>query len=815
MKKWSKENIKLVLYPHSIVIFCFVCFSLLFYYPLLSGKKLIQSDIRQYEGMSRQLKEHRKKTNSETYWIDNAFGGMPTYQLGAQYPSDFLSPIYSFFRFLPRPAHILFIYLLGSYLLFIIMNYNWIYALFGSIAFSFSTYLLIILQVGHNTKALAISFFPFVISGIFLLFKKRWLFGFILSSIAFGMHVRANHYQMTYYLLFLIGFLLLTFGYHALKTKKIKSFLYSVFILLLSGIVGLGFNSTSLLATLEYSNFSTRGASELTINPDGSPKEITSGLDFDYITEYSYGIFESLNIIAPRIQGGASSENLGTKHGVYDFLIENGVGANQAFQFSKNVPTYWGTQPILEAPAYIGISVFFFALIGIFFTKGALRNALLFSSLFSLFLSWGKNLNFLTEFFINYIPFYNKFRAVSSIQVILEFCLPILAVIGLNHLFNNKEKVKIRRFFLIGSIPIMILGLVYLFQGSLSFTGLNDSYFRGVYGVDLVSKIREARISIFNSDIFRGISICFLFLGIYYLYHIKIFKKNFALITIIILLIFDLINVANKYIDRDAFIYDKFENKAFNISSADRSILKDKSRYRVFEPALGLTGARTSFFHNSIGGYHGAKPRKFEEIFEVYKEQQISGILDFLNVKYLIYRNKESQDLQPLLNPNVLGPAWFVQELKEFVNSDSIIKALKKTDFSKTALILENSIPEDISKNFKVDSLTKINLVSSKPNHLIYKVDNSSEGFVVFSEMYYPNGWKAYIKGIERKIYNVNYVLRGVIIPKNTTEIEFKFEPEIVKTGTFLQNLNLGFFVFITSLLTYFQHFRKTGFPWE
>ena len=184
MKRWSKENIKLVLYPHSIVIFCFVCFSLLFYYPLLSGKKLIQSDIRQYEGMSRQLKEYRKKTNSETYWIDNAFGGMPTYQLGAQYPSDFLSPIYSFFRFLPRPAHILFIYLLGSYLLLIIMNYNWIYALFGSIAFSFSTYLLIILQVGHNTKALAISFFPFVISGIFLLFKKRWLFGFILSSIA-------------------------------------------------------------------------------------------------------------------------------------------------------------------------------------------------------------------------------------------------------------------------------------------------------------------------------------------------------------------------------------------------------------------------------------------------------------------------------------------------------------------------------------------------------------------------------------------------------------------------------------------------------
>lgn len=810
MKKWSKDQIKLVLYPHSIIIFCFVCFSLIFYYPLLSGKKLLQSDIRQYEGMSRQLKEYRKNSNSETYWIDNAFGGMPTYQLGAKYPSDFLSPVYSFFRFLPRPAHVLFIYLLGSYLLLIIMNYSWLYALFGSIAFSLSTYLLIILQVGHNTKALAISFFPFVISGIFLLFKKRWLFGFILSSIALGMHVRANHYQMTYYLLFLIGFFLLTFGYHALKTKTIKSFSHSVFILLLSGIIALGFNSTSLLTTFEYSNFSTRGASELTINPDGSPKEKTSGLDYDYITEYSYGIFESLNIIAPRIQGGASSENLGTKHGVYDFLIENGVGVNEAIRFSKNVPTYWGTQPILEAPAYIGISVFFFALVGIFLTKGALRNALLLSSLFSLFLSWGKNFNFLTEFFINYIPLYNKFRAVSSIQVILEFCFPILAVIGLNHLFNNNEKINIKRFLQIGSIPIIILVSVYLFQGSLSFNGINDDYFKEVYGVNLVSIIQEARVSIFNSDIFRGISICLLFLGIYYLYHIKILKKNFALVLVIFLLIFDLINVANNYIDRDAFIVDRTDNKKFNITSADKLILKDKTRYRVFEPRLGLTGARTSFFHNSIGGYHGAKPRRFEELFEFYKSQQISGILDFLNVKYLIYQNKESQDLQPLLNPNALGPVWYVSELKEFINADSIMKALKITDFRKTALILENSLPEDLSRNFIVDSLSKIELVSSKPDHLIYKVENNSDGFAVFSEMYYPKGWKAYANGIEKKIFNVNYVLRGLEIPKHTNKIEFKFEPDVIKKGTFLQNLNLCFFVLITSLLIYFQYFRKT-----
>ena len=811
MKKWNKEYIKLILYPHAIIIFCFACLSLLFYYPLLSGKTLLQSDIIQYEGMSRQLKEHRATTNSETYWIDNAFGGMPTYQLGAQYPADFLSPIYSFFRFLPRPAHILFLYLLGSYLLFIVINFNWISALFGSIAFSLSTYLLIILQVGHNTKALAISFFPFVISGMFLLFQKRRLLGFILSTIALGMHLRANHYQMTYYLLFLMGIFVLAFGYQALKNKKIKSFSKSILILSLSGILALGFNATSLLTTIEYSDFSTRGSSELTINPDGSPKEKTTGLDFDYITEYSYGIFESLNLIAPRIQGGASSENLGKDHGLYDFLIKNGVGARQAIQFSKNVPTYWGTQPILEAPAYIGISVFFFALIGIYFVKGPLRNALLFSILFSLFLSWGKNLSFLTEFFVNYIPLYNKFRAVSSIQVILEFCFPVLAVLGLSHLFYSKETINIKRFIKVASIPIIILSLVYLFQGMLTFTGLNDSYFSEIYGANLLSKIKEARVSIFKEDIFRGILICCILIVIYYLFYIKILKKNLALISVIFLLIIDLLSVANNYIDRDAFINDKSEYKNFKITPADRSILKDKSRYRVYEPHLGLTGARTSYFHNAIGGYHGAKPRRFEELFEFYKSQQISGILDFLNVKYLLIQNKENQNLQALMNPNALGSAWFVRELKEVNNADLLMQELNKTDFSNTALIIENNLPNGLPRNFSVDSLASIKLLEAKPDHLIYKINNSSNGFAVFSEIYYPNGWKVFVDGIEKTIYNINYVLRGLDIPKNSNVIEFKFQPEVITRGTFLQRFSLVFFVSVIFVLIYFQYFRKTS----
>ncbi len=810
MKKRNNRQLSSFLFPHAPILICFAFISLLFYYPLFSGKTLLQSDIIQYEGMSRQLKEYRINTSKETYWIDNAFGGMPTYQLGAKYPADFLSPIYSFFRILPRPAHILFLYLLGGYLFLILINFTWPTALFGAISFGFSTYLLIIIQVGHNTKALAISFFPFVIAGMLLLFKRRWFWGFILSSLSIGMQVRANHYQMTYYLFLLMGIFFLVYGFYSWKKNRGFSFLKSLLILFVSGTIALGFNSTSLMATSEYTDFSTRGKSELTINPDGSPKEQSTGLDFDYITEYSYGIFESLNLIVPRIQGGGSREDLGRKHGIYDFLIQNGVGANQALQFSKNVPTYWGTQPILEAPAYIGISVFFFALMSLFLIRGPLRDSLALGILFSLLLSWGKNLSFLTEFFVNYVPLYNKFRAVSSLQVVLEFCFPVLAAMGLHHLFYKREKIEIKYFLKIAAIPFLILSLVYISKGLFSFTGINDSYFVELYGPSLVSQIKEARISIFESDVFRALLFCITLTVLYYLFYINKIKKNSALILILLVLTIDLVGVANRYIDRDAFVSPKRAVNTFQITSADLSIQKDTSRFRVFEPRLGLTGARTSFFHNALGGYHGAKPRRFEELFDAYKTHQNTGILDFLNVKYIISSDQENGSLKPLLNPNALGPVWFVNEIKEFRTLDELMQALKEADFNRTALVFEKDLPHGLIKNYTIDSLTKIHLISAKPDYLKYQVNNTSNAFAVFSEMYYPKGWKAFVDGKEFPIFNVNYVLRGLEIPANVSEVEFRFEPKLIGKGTFFRWLSLVFFVLGICVLGYFQYFRKT-----
>ena len=808
MKKWNKNVLPSTILFHAGVVIGFALVALLFYYPLLSGKTLLQSDIRQYQGMSRQLQEHREATGEETYWIDNAFGGMPTYQLGAKFPADVLQPIYSFFRILPRPAHILFLYLLGVYLVLLILKKPWPVALFGSLAFGFSTYLLIILQVGHNTKALAVSFFPFVFGGVLLLLQKRWFWGVLLSSLALGMQIRANHYQMTYYLLMLLGVLVLVYGYHSLKNKQTKSFLQSLGALIASGILALGFNATPLLATAEYTDFSTRGKSELKQNADGSPKEQSTGLDFDYITEYSYGIFESLNLIAPRVQGGGSSEDLGTKHGVYDFLIDNGASPNQAREFSKNVPTYWGEQPILEAPAYIGITVFFFALFGFFFSRGPLRTTLTLGALFSLLLSWGKNLSFLTAFFVSYFPLYNKFRAVSSIQVVLEFCLPMLAAMGLFHVFYSTQKLELKRFLKIAAIPIVLFTLVLLTQGMLSFSGANDAYFKEIYGTALVSQIREARISIFQSDLFRGILFCVLLTSLIYLYQTKKIKRGLALSLVIGLLIIDLIGISNRYIDREAFVSKRFTNAPFRMTAADQALLQDQDRFRVYEPQLGLTGARTAYFHNALGGYHGAKPRRFEELFEAYSAQQNTRILDFLNVKYILYPEEESGELKPLLNPNALGPVWMVSEIETKATPDALLEALKETDFKTTALVLDHDLSADFSKQYTLDSLAQITLSKAKPDQLTYRVQTTTPAFAVFSEMHYPKGWKATLDGKPVPIVNVNYVLRGVQIPANASVIEFRFEPAVIKQGTRLRWLSLGLFAISILILGYCQYFK-------
>ena len=753
----------------------FAVVSLIFYSPLLDGKKLYQSDINQYEGMSREISDNRDNFSDEIYWIDNAFGGMPTFQLGAKFAYDILSPIHMLFRFIPRPAHTLFLYLLTMYILLMVLKIPWRISVLGSIAFAFSTYLLIILQVGHNTKALAISYIPLVVAGLFLLKQHKLLPGFLVSLVAISLQIRANHYQMTYYMLILLGIYFIVYLIDSYRNNDVKDFLKYMGIYILAGILSLGLNAPNILSTYDYSKYSTRSQSELKLNPDGTEKQISTGLDYDYITQYSYGVFESLNLIAPRIQGGASSEDLGEDSDLYKFLIDNNVPKPQADSFIKSVPTYWGSQPILEAPAYIGASVVFLFILSLFVVKGPFKWWLLISFVLSLLLSWGKNFPLLTNFFIDYIPFYNKFRAVSSIQVILEFAVPLLSVIGLNKFLADSELKNIKRSFAIFSVPLILLIVI---SGSFSFVGLYDDYYSNGYGQEIFNQIIEERKNIFNQDILRALLIGGIVFFI--LRFSKLIGRNYTFIIVSIIVFIDLFTVNNRYIDKELFI-DKSIN-TYQLTEIDNEILTDTLDYRVFNLSTGLSNASSAYYHNALNGYHAAKLRRFQEYYDYLNFHDNEKLFNSLNVKYLIGKDEQNQDLL-YENPDALGNAWSVDSLIVLNNPDELLSKLKDTDISKVALGLENTIPKDLPKSFDSEDLIKIEKIKNSSSNLIYNYNSLSEQLIVFSEIYYPSGWEVYIDGEKSNYFDINYLLRGMLLPKGTHTIEFNFSPKIVKTG--------------------------------
>ena len=775
----------------------FAVVSLIFYSPLLEGKKLYQSDINQYEGMSREITDNRDNFSDEIYWIDNAFGGMPTFQLGAKFAYDILAPIHMMFRFIPRPAHTLFLYLLTMYILLMVLKIPWRIAVLGSIAFAFSTYLLIILQVGHNTKALAISYIPLVIAGLLLLKQHKLLPGFLVSLVAISLQIRANHYQMTYYMLILLGIYFIVYLVDSYRKNDVKDFITYMSLFVLAGILSLGLNAPNILSTYDYSKYSTRSQSELKFNPDGTEKEISTGLDYDYITQYSYGIFESLNLIAPRVQGGASSEDVGEDSDLYEFLIDNNVPKPQAESFIKSVPTYWGSQPILEAPAYIGASIAFLFILSLFVLKGPFKWWILISFILSLLLSWGKNFPLLTNLFIDYVPFYNKFRAVSSIQVILEFAVPLLAVIGLNKFLTDSDLKNIRRSFAIFSVPLIIL---FLFSGSLSFVGLYDNYYSNGYGQEIFNQIIEERKNIFNKDVLRALLIGgIIFLTLRFS---KSIGRNFTFLIVSIIVFIDLYSVNSRYIDKDLFI-DKSIN-TYQLSEIDNEILLDTLDYRVFNLSTGLSNASSSYYHNSLNGYHAAKLRRFQEYYDYLTFHDNEKLFNSLNVKYLIGKDDQDQD-QLYVNPDALGNAWAVDSLLVLDNPDELLNKLKDTNISKIALGLKNSIPKDLPKIFNSKDLIEIEKVKNSSSHLTYNYNALSDQLIVFSEIYYPSGWEVFVDGEKSNFFDVNYLLRGMLIPKGKHKIEFYFSPKIVNTGINIRIIT----IIITFILIAYMLYRE------
>lgn len=768
--------------PHLVAVLLFIAIALAFFYPVMQGKTIFQSDIVQYTGMAKERNDFRLSQNEESYWTNSAFGGMPTYQLGANYSYDFIKKIDKAIRFLPRPADYLFLYFIGLYVLLLTLKVDMRTAFIGSIAFGLSTYLIIILGVGHNAKAHAIGYFAPVLAGILLVFRKKYLWGGLLTAFALALEINANHLQMTYYLMLLVlvfgGFML----YKACKNKELNNFLKATATLVGAVILSVLTNATSLLATQEYTQWSTRGKSELTISPEGTNK-LNSGLSKDYITEYSYGLAESLNLIVPRLFGGSNNEALGKDSKTYDFLVKQGVPPTQALEFTNGLPTYWGTQPIVAAPAYIGVIIFFFFVLSLFLVKGYKKWWLLTGSIMALVLSWGKNFDILTNVMIDYFPLYNKFRAVSSIQVILELCVPILAMLGLYRFLKNTTEENKKPLLYTVCITFGIVILLLLSKGLFDFKGVSDTLYEQYYGHEVVAMIQEDRQSMYTSDLLRSTIFMLLTILFLNLYQYKKISEKGVQIALLLLIILDLGGVARRYVDEKDFVSTHRMKQPFEATQADNMILEDKSVYRVYEPEVGINGARTSYFHHSIGGYHAAKPKRLQELFEYQISNRNTEVLNMLNVKYILMRNENGQ-LQPMQNGDALGNAWFVNKIITKDTNDEVMQGLSDFNPRTEAIVLTKEVGNLNFKSSTMDSTATIVLKNYKPNKLEYKTDNQQKGFAVFSEMHYPHGWIATLDGIEVPHYRVNYLLRGMEVPAGKHTITFEFKPQVVATGT-------------------------------
>ncbi|MEM9679708.1 MAG: hypothetical protein AAF901_05240 [Bacteroidota bacterium] len=775
--------------PHLLVIAGFIVISLAYFSPVLEGKKIFQSDIMHYIGMSKQQKDFEAETGEVTYWTNSGFGGMPTYLLGAKYPHNYIKKFDLMIRFLPRPANYLFLYFIGFYILLLTLKVDFKLAALGAIAFGFSSYFIIILGAGHNSKAHAIALMPLVLSGIILTFRKKYIGGFLLTILAMGLQMLANHFQMTYYLMFLVVILGIAYLIDAYKKKELPHFFKSVGILTVAVIISIGLNATHIMATQEYVKESTRGQGELTINPDGSPKELTGGLSRDYITEYSYGVMESFNLFIPKFMGGGTVEDVGRDSNTYQAFINLGATPIQALNESREAPMYWGEQTIVEGPAYVGAVVIFLFVLSLFLLKGRHKWWLVGGILMSLLLSFGRHLPVLTNFFIDYVPLYSRFRAVSSIQVILELCIPVISVFALVKLFDQnlkkEEKLKALKY-TVGITGGLALLFLLIGTSLFDFVGFRDGQYRQVYGQAVVDAFIEDRKSLFTTDTIRTLILVVLSAIVVYFFIKEKLSKNLTVMAFLVLIAFDLITVNRAYVNNESFIPASRVDVPHQPNEADLEIFKDKSHFRVFDmsSATQPAPARPAYFHNSLSGYHAAKLRRFDEIMDYHVYRNNFEALNMLNTKYVI-ADDDKGGFFAYENTDANGNAWFIKELRQLQTANEEIMAIDSLNTKIEAVTTMLDFDNDPRvQEFTVDSLVSITLDVAKPNYLKYTSNNTYDGFAIFSETYYGQGWDAYLDGELAPHIRVNYLLRGMHIPKGQHSIEFRFQPKVIEKGS-------------------------------
>lgn len=789
--------------PHLIALAAFLVLTFAYFAPLFSGKELKQTDINNWKGMSQEIIEFKEKTGEQTLWTNSMFGGMPAYQISVVYSANLLRYIDTIVTFgLPTPAKYVFLFMIGFYFLLITMKVDSRLSILGAIAFAFSSYFLIVIEAGHNSKAHAIGYMAPIIAGILITYQGRLLLGAAITGLALGLQLYANHLQITYYTMMMAVLLVITLLYSAVKEKRISDFAKASGLLIVAAVLAFAANITNLLATQEYGKYSTRGPSDLTANKENQ----TSGLDRDYITDWSYGIGESLTLLVPDFKGGAS-EAISENH--KDAL--NKVDPNFR-QYVSGFSSYFGDQPFVSGPTYAGAIIILLFVIGLFIVRGPVKWWLLSATVLSLLLSWGRNFMGFTNFFLDNLPGYDKFRAVAMILVIAEFTLPLLAVLAIDQLLRENEAFKAygKKVIIAISIVAGLTLLIAVSPGTFTTFYTPNEYDRvaeqlkgqqgGSQMLDqFFDAVTQARQEIVTSDAMRSFGFILIASILIYTYIRFRYNKQILVFGLILLVTMDLLSVDRRYLSSDDFVRVGKNSAPFAMTQADQMIKQDTSTYRVLNLTVStFNDASTSYYHQSIGGYHGAKLKRYKELIDYRLTKEIAAIttamqsrdtamqqtmnsqptLNMLNAKYVIY----NPEAPPFMNSGALGNAWFVGDLQFVPNADAEIAALDKLD-TRTSAVADEKYKSIAGTANPVDSASTIRLVSYRPNHLTYSTNTNSEQIAVFSEIYYDKGWNVYVDGKKADYFRVNYVLRAMRVPQGKHTIEWKFEPEVYAKG--------------------------------
>lgn len=824
--------------PDMIVVALFAVISFAYFFvPVSQGKILFQHDSAASVGMSKELVDYRARTGETTRWTNTLFGGMPTYQMSPAYDSsDTLGQVMNAYHlWLPDNVWFLFAYLLGFYILLRAFDFKQSLAALGSVLWAFSSYFLIIIAAGHLWKVMALAYLPPMIAGVVLTYRGKYLWGFVLTALFTAFEVKANHVQMTYYYLFIVLFMVIAFFVKALREKQLQSFLKSSAIVIVAAGIGVAINISNLYHTWQYQKESMRGKSELV--KGNNANQTSSGLERDYITQWSYGIDETMTLLVPNAKGGASAP-----------LVQNESAMSKADpqvqsmlpQIYEAFPQYFGSQPGTSGPVYVGAFVLFLFVLGLFIVKGPMKWALLGATILSILLAWGKNFMGFTDFFLDYVPMYAKFRTVASILVIAEFTIPLLAALALKQIVDEPEELKKQMKFVYISLGLTagVAFLMAVAPGIMSpFVSEQETQMiASIQGMDantqhlIISNIESMRQAMVSADAWRSVVIILIGFALLMAFRFRKLPGKYMIVALAVLCLIDLWQVDKRYLNDGMFVPRSERENPHQPTAADAKILQDRSlNYRVLNFAVStFNDNETSYFHKSVGGYHPAKLRRYQEMIDAYiapqmqaamgeistkggDMQKVDGrkvfpVLNMLNTKYFILPLQGGTTVA-LQNPYAQGNAWFVNKIVYVGDANAEYAQVAKINLQ-TEAVADKKFESALGQAITNDSTATVRLTSYQPNNLRYTVDSKNGGIVVFSEIYYP-GWTATVDGTPTPIARVNYILRALMVKPGKHTVVFDFHPSSIRTTEIIAYISLVLLL-LAIVGTVYVEFRKS-----